>query len=124
MSVEEVGVMSTQECIYIFDEKGCRLCLHEQPLVMIQRGRKRINLVAAEHGKNITIMFCGIAVGSAITPMIKFKGQRMKGEWLDALTPGSIAQLTTRGSMTAEAFVNWLTHFIHYKVAHPCLLMF
>jgi len=101
--MEELGVMNTPECIYIVDEKGCQLCLHEQPLVMVQRGRKRINLVAAEHGKNVTIMSCGNAVGSAITPLIKFKGQRMKGEWLDALTPGSIAQLTTHGSMTAEA---------------------
>jgi len=41
----------------------------------------------------------------------------MKGDWLRTLTPGSIAQLTSRGSMTIEAFANWLTHFIHYKVA-------
>jgi hypothetical protein len=70
------------------------------------------------------IMSYGSAVGSAITPLIQFKGQRMKGEWLGALTPGSIAQLTRRGSMTTEAFVNWLKHLIHYKGAHPCLLVF
>lgn len=116
-TLEELGVMNKLECIYIVQENGCRLCLHKRPLVMIQKGRKRINLVAAEHGKNVTIMSCGNAVGSTVTPMIQFKGQRMKGEWLSALTPGSIAQLTTHGSMTTEAFVNWFTHFIYYKVA-------
>ena len=53
-----------------------------------------------------------------------FKGQRMKGEWVDALPPGSIAQMTSHGSTTTEAFVNWLTHFSHYKVAGSCLLVF
>ena len=80
--MDEIGVMNKPECIYIVDEKGCRLCLHNQPLVMKQKGRKRINLVAAEHGKNVTIMSCGNAVGSAVTPLIQFKGQRMKGECL------------------------------------------
>ena len=47
----------------------------------------------------------------------------MKGEWLHALHPGSTAQMTSGGSIT-EAFVNWLTHFSHYKVAGTCLLLF
>ena len=85
MTMEELGVMNKPEYIYIVHEKGCRLCLHKQPLVMIQKGRKCINLVAAEHGKNVTIMSCGNAVGSTVTPMIQFKGQRMKGERLGAL---------------------------------------
>ena len=45
--------------------------------------------------------------------------QRMMGEWLDALHPGSTVQTTSRGSIT-EAFVNWLTHFSHYKFAGSC----
>ena len=40
----------------------------------------------------------------------------MKGEWLDALLAVSVAQMTSRGSVTAEAFVNYLTHFSLYKV--------
>ena len=47
----------------------------------------------------------------------------MKGEWLDAIPPGSIAQMTNRGSMTADAFGNRLTHFSHYKVAGSCLCL-
>lgn len=47
----------------------------------------------------------------------------MKGEWLDALHPGSTAEITSRGSIK-EAFVNWLIHFSHYKFAGSCLLVF
>jgi hypothetical protein len=57
-------------------------------------------------------------------PMIIFQGQRMKVKRLDALPPGSIAQMTSRGSMITEAFVNWLTPFSRYKVAGLCLLVF
>ena len=48
----------------------------------------------------------------------------MKGEWLDTLPPGSLTQMTSHGSMMTEAFVNWVIHFSHYKVAGPCLLVF
>ena len=48
----------------------------------------------------------------------------MKGEWLHALPPGSITQMTSHGSMTTQAFVNWFTHFSHYKVAGSYLLAF
>jgi len=39
-TVEELGLMNKPECIYIVDEKGHRLCLHKQPLVMIQKRQK------------------------------------------------------------------------------------
>jgi len=48
----------------------------------------------------------------------------MKVKRLDALPPGSIAQMTSRGSMITEAFVKWLTPFSLYKVADSCLLVF
>ena len=47
----------------------------------------------------------------------------MKGEGLDVSPPGFIAQMTSRGSMTTEAIVNWLTHFSRYEVAGFCLLV-
>jgi len=48
--------------------------LHKQPLVLTQKGREHVNLVTAEHGENVTIVFCGNAVGSAIPPMILVTG--------------------------------------------------
>ena len=116
--------MNKRECIYNFDKKRYRLCFFNEPLVLTQKDRKSVNLVAAKHGENVTIVSFGNAVVSAIPLLIFFKGQRMKGEWLDALPPGSIAQMTIRGSMATEAFVNWQTHFSHYKVAGSCLIVF
>jgi hypothetical protein len=81
-TMEKLEVMSEPECIYNVD-KGCRLCVHKQPLLPTQKRGKRVNLVAAEHGDKVTIMSCGNAVGSAILPMILFEGQRMKGKRLD-----------------------------------------
>jgi hypothetical protein len=80
---------------------------------------KNPNLVAAEHGENVTILSIENAVRSAIRPVILFQGQRMVGEWLDALPPGSKAQMTSSGSMTTEVFVSWLTRFSRYKVGGP-----
>lgn len=122
--MEELRIMNKPQCIYNVNEKGYTLCLHKQPLVLTQKGGKRINLVAVEHGKIVTIVSRGYAIGSAIPPILLFKGQRMKGEWLDALPPGSITQMTSHGSMTTEAFVNWFMHFSHYKVTGSYLLVF
>ena len=124
VTVEELEIINKPECIYNVDEKGCRLCLHKQLFVRAKKGGKRVNLVAAEHGENVTIVSCGNAVGSAIPPVILFKGRRMKGEWLDALPPRSITPMTNRASMATEAYVNWLTHFRLSEVAGSCLLVY
>jgi len=72
--MEELGVINKPQCIYNVDEQRCRLCLQKQPLVLTQKGRKRVNLAAAEHGANVTILSCGNAVGSAIPPMMLVAG--------------------------------------------------
>ena len=53
-TMEELGLMSEPECIYNVD-KGCRFCSHKQPLVLIQKRGKRVNLVTADHGEKVTI---------------------------------------------------------------------
>ena len=39
--MEELGVTNKPECIYNVDEKGCRLCLHKQPLVLRKKQKTR-----------------------------------------------------------------------------------
>jgi hypothetical protein len=39
--MEELGIMKKPECIYNVDEKGCRLCLHKQLLVLRKRRKTR-----------------------------------------------------------------------------------
>jgi len=64
-TIEELGKVNKPECIYNVNGKGGNLCLHKQPFVLTQKGRKHVHLVAAEHGENITIMSSGNVVGSA-----------------------------------------------------------
>jgi len=116
--MKELRIMNKPQCTYNVNEKGYTLCLHKQPLVLTQKGGKRINLVAVNMGKMPPL--CPVDM----PPILLFKGQRLKGEWLDALPPGSVTQMISHGSMTTEAFVNWFMHFSHYKVAGSYLLVF
>ncbi|XP_013200639.2 uncharacterized protein LOC106143167 [Amyelois transitella] len=123
-TMEENDVLNKPERIFNVDEKGCQLNLHKAPQVLAERGTKRVHLVAPEHGENVTVVSCGSALGHAIPPMILFKGKRMKPEWIDSLPTGSIAQMTPKGSMNTETFVNWLHHFAKFKLSGPCVLIF
>jgi len=76
------------------DEKGCQLSLHHQQKVLVQKGSKRVHLVAPEHGENVTIVACGSATGNVTPPMVIFKGKRRKTELADDLPPGSSVEMT------------------------------
>nr|CAH7743777.1 unnamed protein product [Callosobruchus chinensis] len=110
--------------LYNMDEKGCRLTIHNQQIVLAKRGSKRVHLTAPEHGENVTIVGCGNPLGQYMPPFILFKGQRLKPEWSDHLPSGSKAIVTKKGSMTCEAFVLWLHHFASFKHPGPALLIF
>ena len=56
-------------------KKDLDLPLQTAPCTDTKKGG---NLVAAEHGKNFTIVSYGNSVGSAKAPKILFKGQIMK----------------------------------------------
>lgn len=118
------NLMGKPESVYNVDEKGCRLSLHKQPSVYAKTGTKRVHIVAKEHGESVSIVSCGNALGSAVPPMILFKGVRMKPEYVDNLPPSSACQMTPRGSMTTKSFVNWIHHFSRFKTPGPCILIF
>ena len=91
---------------------------------MAKKGARRVHTVASEHGESVTVVACGNAIGTAIPPMISFNGKRMKPEWADTLPPGSVALMTTKGSMNVETFSKCIQHFSKHKVGGPCLLIF
>ena len=120
----EMNLMTFPERIFNMDEKGCRLHLHKDPAVYAKKGSKRVHFVSKEHGESVTIVGCGNAIGTVIPPMILLKGKRMKPEWKDNLPAGSDCQMTSKGSMTTEAFCVWLDHFARFKPNGSCLLIF
>lgn len=120
----ENQLMDRPELIYNIDEKGVRLTIHHQQNVLARRGAKRVHLVAPEHAENVTIVTCANAIGSAIPPMVLFKGQRLKPEWYNNMPTGTVIYMCGKGSMTTVLFIRWLEHFARYKVAGKALLIF
>lgn len=110
--------------LYNMDEKGCRLTIHNQPVVLAEKGAKNVPLVAPEHAENVTIAMCVNAVGTAIPPMILFKGKRMKPEFNDNLPSGSLVRMAKKGSMTTSLFTEFIHHLGKYKTPGKCLLVF
>lgn len=119
-----LDLKSHPERLYNMDEKGCRLTIHHQQTVLAKKGAKRVHLQSSEHAESVTIAGCVNALGSAIPPMIIFKGKRLKPELYDNLPPGSLVEKSTKGYMTNELFKTFLKHLARYKSAGKCLLIF
>lgn len=118
------AITDKPQSIFNMDEKGCRLNLHKQQVVLAKKGSKRVHMIAEEHAENVTIVACGNALGQAIPPMILMKGIRQKPEWSMHLPPGSVIEMTAKGSMTTQTFVKWIDHFSKFKPAGKVLLIF
>ncbi|KAJ8969110.1 hypothetical protein NQ314_001920 [Rhamnusium bicolor] len=98
-----MNIIDNPKRIYNIDEKGCRLCLHHQQKLLARKGARRVHLVANVHSQNVSIVACGNAIGTAIPPMILFKGKRMKPEWGDSMPPGPLLLITEKG-ISRQAF--------------------
>lgn len=122
-TLTELGIKNSPERIFNIDEKGCRLTLHHNQLVLAEKGSRRVHLVSNEHAENCTVVACVSALGHAVPPMILFKGSRLKEVFKEHLPPGSTVAMTEKGSMTRETFVQWLRHFSKFKPAGRVLLI-
>ncbi|CAH2091012.1 unnamed protein product [Euphydryas editha] len=60
---DELDLHYHPEKIYNMDEKGCRLTLHHQQTVIVQKGVKRVHMLGSEHGENVTVVGCVHAIG-------------------------------------------------------------
>lgn len=121
---DELDIIAHPERLYNMDEKGCRITVHKQTVVLAERGNTRVHLVAPEHAENVTIAMCVNAVGIAIPPMIIFKGIRRKPELASNLPPGTKVNMAPKGSMTSSLFVEFIQHLAQHKVPGKCLLIF
>ncbi|CAB3230666.1 unnamed protein product [Arctia plantaginis] len=121
---EELDIIAHPERLYNMDEKGCRITVHKQSVVLAEKGNTRVHLVAPEHAENVTIAMCVNAVGIAIPPMIIFKGIRYRSELTSNLPPGTKVSMAPKGSMTSSLFVEFIQHLAQHKVPGKCLLIF
>ncbi|KAL0821830.1 hypothetical protein ABMA28_005237 [Loxostege sticticalis] len=121
---EQLDILQHPERLYNMDEKGCRITVHNQHAVLAEKGSKRVHLIAPEHAENVTIAMCVNAIGTAIPPMILFKGQRQRPDLSENLPAGTLVRMAPKGSMTADLFVEFIQHLAKYKVGEKCLLIF
>lgn len=49
----ELDIIDEPQTIFNMDEKGIGLCLHRSPLVLAQKGTKRIHYRGKEHGEKM-----------------------------------------------------------------------
>ncbi|KAK9737293.1 hypothetical protein QE152_g10838 [Popillia japonica] len=112
---DHLHLKSHPEKIYNMDEKGCRLTIRHQQTVLAKKGAKRVHLQSSEHAESVTIAGCVNALGSAIPPMIIFKGKRLKPEIYDNLSQGSLVEKSAKDYMTNELFKEFLKHLARYK---------
>lgn len=121
---DELDIPNHPERLYNIDEKGCRLTLHHQQTVLAEKGNRRVHMIAQEQAENVTIAACVSASGNVIPPMILFKGKRLKEEFKDNLSPGTLVKMAPKVSMTTPLFVNFIEHLGKYKSPGKCLLIF
>ncbi|XP_046975202.1 uncharacterized protein LOC124541391 [Vanessa cardui] len=122
--LDKLGIEHRPETIYNIDEKNCRISLHHQQQILTVKGKKRVHQIANEHAESVTVVGCANAIGSAIPPMMLFKGKREKPEYKDNLPSGALVKMTPKGSMTTKTFIEFLKHLNKFRTAGPCLLIF
>lgn len=74
--------------------------------------------------EEVKVICAGNASGQFIPPMTIFKGNTLKNKWCKDFPVGAIARVTSDGSVTSDAFNEWLKHFHMHRNPGPCLLTF
>jgi hypothetical protein len=111
----DLGIVHKPHLIFNMDEKGLQMCRHKSPNVLAKKGVRRVHSKGKEHGENVTCVAAGSAIGTAIPPMILFKGVRKVRQWAEILPAGTLVEMTPRGSMNVETFIKFLYHFAQHK---------
>ncbi|KAJ8941411.1 hypothetical protein NQ318_010158 [Aromia moschata] len=121
--MNELKVKQALHKIFNLEEKGCHLTLHHSQSVLASKGAKRAHLISKEHAENVTVVACVSVSGQAIPPIIIFKGLRNLDTFNDNLPPGSVVEMSVKGSMTKELFLKWIHYFAKSKTPSTVLLI-
>ena len=57
------------------------------------------------------LVACGNAAGTALLPMLIFKGERLNHEWTDCEVPNTLYGMSENGWIDQELFFYWLKDF-------------
>lgn len=81
--------------------------------VVAQKGRHQVGAITAcERGQNVTGVYAMSAAGFFVPPMLIYARKRMKDSLAYGAPPGTVFKCQEKGWMNAEAFSEWMAHFI------------
>lgn len=109
--------------VYNVNETGMNITQHKGK-VLTTVGRRNVHrVVAAEKGKNHTVVACGSASGYVIPPMIIFPQVRIPPKFQANAPPGSLLAGQKKGWVNSALYLQWFKFFIsNLPPARPILL--
>ncbi|KAJ4441478.1 hypothetical protein ANN_11333 [Periplaneta americana] len=123
-TVAKLQLKQKLEIMFNCDETGVTFVVKPSKIVA-ETGKKIIySKTFAEKGVTQTVLRCCSASGTAIPPMIIFKGVRLVNG-LDKDAPkGSLISASKNGWISSELFLKWINHFVmNISPARPVLLL-
>ena len=110
--------------VYNVDETGINITQHKGKVVATYGRRNVHRVVAADKGKNHTVVTCGSASGHVIPPMIIFPRVRIPSKFHANAPPGSLLAAQKKGWVNAVLYLQWFKFFINnIPPARPILLI-
>ena len=77
--------------------------------VIGESGKPCYQMTACERGETTTVVAAFNALGTFVSPMIIFKGKRLKPEWVDAVPKDIeiVIRMSDNGWITGDLFLVW-----------------
>ena len=100
------------------DETGFSLAVSSR-CVLARRGSKAIHETAGGTGREyVTVLGCGSADGSRLSPYILYKGINLYGRWTVSGLAGTLYSVSKSGWMEADNFLQWFLKLFVPSVTH------
>lgn len=78
-TVEQYNIQP--ENIYNMDEKGMQMGVGMRARVLVDRNQKTVHMKSDGNRELVTVLECICADGSALSPLVIFKGKRVNAQW-------------------------------------------
>ena len=110
--------------VFNVDESGVNVTQHKGKVIAEVKRKGVHRVVAAEKGKNHTVIACGSASGFVLPPMIIFPRVRVSEGLKANAPPGSYLAAQKKGWVTKELYLKWFRFFIEQiPPTRPVLLI-
>ena len=110
--------------VFNVDESGVNVTQHKGKVIAEVKRKGVHRVVAAEKGKNHTVIACGSASGFVLPPMIIFPRVRVSEALKANAPPGSYLAAQKKGWVTKELYLKWFRFFIEQiPPTRPVLLI-